>query len=155
MRMATSAAEAGRRAGFTTLELLAVLVILALAVTIVGQASSRSMETAKFRAFLLKTASLMTAGRATAMREMTETVFVIDAKRRVLGYADGATIAVPENVAFTATAAEPESRAKDAVGIRFYPSGGSSGGGMTFVFRERNYEIRVNWLTGDVSLPAL
>jgi general secretion pathway protein H len=154
MRMATSAAEPGRRAGFTTVELLAVLVILALTVSIAGQAGSRSMETTRFRAFLIKTASLMSAGRAAAMRDMKETVFVIDAKRRLLGYPGGEVVAIPENLSFTATAAQAESRDGGAVGIRFYPSGGSSGGGLVFVFRELAYEIRVNWLTGNVSVPA-
>jgi general secretion pathway protein H len=136
-------------------ELLAVLAIMALAVSVVGFAGSRSMETARFRAFLIETVSLMSAGRAQAMRGMTETVFVIDTDNRRLGYKNGETIEVPEGIAFTAVAARDEARSEDAIGIRFYPSGESSGGGLKFVFRERTYEIRVNWLTGDVSLPPL
>jgi general secretion pathway protein H len=149
--MATSRANAG----FTTVELLAVLVILALAASVVGFAGSRSMETARFRAFLIETVSLISAGRAEAMRGMTETVFVIDTENRRLGYKDGKTIDVPEGIAFTAVAAQVESRSEDVAGIRFYPSGESSGGGLKFVFRERTYEIRVNWLTGDVSLSPI
>ncbi|NJM30854.1 MAG: hypothetical protein HC855_12810 [Rhizobiales bacterium] len=113
------------------------------------------METARFRAFLIETVSLMSAGRAEAMRGMRETVFVVDTGNRRLGYRDGKTIDVPEGIAFSAAAAQTQALSEDVVGIRFYPSGESSGGGLKFVFRERTYEIRVNWLTGDVSLPPL
>jgi general secretion pathway protein H len=151
MRIATSRADAG----FTTVEMLAVLVILALAVSAVAYAGSRSMETARFRAFLMETVSLMSAGRAEAMRGMTETVFVIDAENRRLGYKNGKTIDVPEGVAFSSVAAQDELRSDNVVGIRFYPSGETSGSGLKFVFRGQTYEIRVNWLTGNVSLAPV
>jgi general secretion pathway protein H len=70
-----------------------------------------------------------------------------------MGYPEGGkTLELPEGVALTATVVEAERYNDGSVGIRFYPDGTSSGGTLAFSFRDRTYEIRVNWLTGNVSL---
>ena len=138
-------------AGFTLIELLAVLAILAIAITAFTYGGTASLETARFRAFMVKTSAALDEGRATAMRSMKEKVFHIDLKNRRLGYAGGGeNLDLPRGVELTATVAERESYKDGTLGIRFYPAGNSSGGTLRFIFRNQAYEIRVNWLTGNV-----
>jgi general secretion pathway protein H len=137
-------------AGFTLVELLAVLTILAVAVTAFSFNSGRNLDTAKFRALMIKTTAEISADRSAAISSMAEKVFRIDLKRRRLG-----DVELPPGVDLTATVAESERYENGTVGIRFYPAGTSSGGTLAFTFHNKVYEIRVNWLTGNVSLhPA-
>ncbi|MCB1379284.1 MAG: prepilin-type N-terminal cleavage/methylation domain-containing protein [Alphaproteobacteria bacterium] len=141
-----------RAAGFTLVELLAVLAILSLAAGATIYASGRSIETARFRAFLLDTSAALTEGRTTAIRSTNEVVFQIDTENRKLGYfGGGPVIDVPSNVELKADLAADETRQDGTYGIRFYPTGSSSGGTLAFSYRGQVYEIRVNWLTGNVS----
>ena len=142
-----------REGGFTLVELLAVLAILAIAVTAFSFRSSSSLETANFRAFMVRTSAAMSEGRADAIRQSEEKVFTIDLKKRRLAYPAGDRfLALPNGVDLTATVAASEHYEDGAMGIRFYPTGASSGGTLAFSFRGQMYEIRVNWLTGNVSL---
>jgi len=156
MRTPISRVDDGRAAGpagFTLIELLAVLAILAIVVLGFSFGSSRSLDTARFRALMVRTSAAISDSRADAMRRMEETVFYVDLKNRRMGYPDGgALLPIPEGVEVTATVAESEQYKDGSVGIRFYPQGTSSGGTLAFSFRKQVYEIRVNWLTGNVSL---
>ena len=140
-----------REAGFTLIELLAVLAILAIAITAFTYAGTGSLETARFRAFLVKTSAMIVEGRAEAIRGMRDKLFVIDLKNRKLGFAgEDERLELPAGVDLTAITAEQESGKDGMLGIRFYPAGHTSGGTLQFTFRNQAYEIRVNWLTGNV-----
>ena len=156
MRMPTSQidyAVNSREAGFTLVELLAVLAILAIVVTAFSFRSASSLETANFRAFMVKASAAMSEGRVDAIRQTEEKVFYVDLKNRRLAYPAGDKfLAMPNGVELTATVAASEHYDDGTVGIRFYPTGASSGGTLAFSFRGQIYEVRVNWLTGNVSL---
>ena len=66
-------------------------------------------------------------------------------------FKSGQVLQLPEGVGLTATVAEAESYDGGVLGIRFYPAGHTSGGTLSFTFRNQTYEIRVNWLTGNVA----
>jgi general secretion pathway protein H len=149
----TSNADSLRQAGFTLVELLAVLAILALAAAAFSSRSTGGLETANFRAFMIRTSAAMSEGRIDAVRQSEEKVFIIDLKSRRLAYPAGDKfLALPNGVDLTASVAASERYENGTVGIRFYPTGASSGGTLAFKFRGKSYEIRVNWLTGNVSL---
>ncbi len=146
----------GREAGFTLIELLAVMTILAIAITAFTYAGSSSLETSKFRAFMVKAQAVIRDGRADAMRSMEEQIVYIDVRGRRLGRAEkGELLDLPNGVDLKAIVAEQETYADGTVGIRFYPAGNSSGGALTFTFHGQAYEIRVNWLTGNVATARI
>ena len=139
-------------AGFTLIELLAVMTILAIAVTAFTYAGTSSLETSKFRAFMVKASAVIRDGRADAIRSMQEQVVYVDVKGRRIGRPEnGALLDLPNGVDLTAEVAAQESYVDGTVGIRFYPAGNSSGGTLSFTFHGQVYEIRVNWLTGNVT----
>ena len=155
MRTPISPTKASRyaEAGFTLIELLAVLAILAIAITAFSVGGSRGLDTAKLRALMVRTVATIGQARAGAMRGMTQEVFYIDLPNRRMSYpASGQILDLPADLKLTVTVAQAERYKDGSVGIRFYPTGGSTGGVLAFAFRGQSYEIRVNWLTGNATL---
>ncbi len=150
-RMPTSRTEA--QAGFTLLELLAVLVILALSATAVMSVGRSSLESARVRSFLVEAEALFRDARTTAITTHAQTAVLIDVNGRRLSLEGGRSLDMPQGVTLDAKVAAPKGDGLPAV--RFYPSGTSSGGDLAFGFRGRNYGLRINWLTGRADAQAL
>lgn len=101
---------------------------------------------------MLSVSGALTEARTKAVKEAKQVVFRIDTKNRLLGSNEtGQTIEIPPRVQLTALVAQGEVRGDGSAGIRFYPAGGSSGGTLSFTYIGLVYEVRVNWLTGNVS----
>jgi len=150
--MPTSRTEA--QAGFTLLELLAVLVIVALAASAVLSVGRSSLESARVRSFLIDSEAMFREARTAAIARHVPTAVVIDTEGRRLNFpATGRSLAVPPGVTLDARVAQSEDGAPPA--IRFFPSGASSGGELSFQYRGRAYALRVNWLTGRTHAEAL
>lgn len=137
-----------RQAGFTLVELLAVLVILGLAAVAVVRLGQSSAEAARVRAFLVEAEAMMRQARVRAIETVSAQDVVIDVEGRRLLAPGGRALAVPEAVSLEGTlAAVPEAGQGPHV-VRFFPGGGSTGASLPFRFRGAVYELRVNWLTG-------
>lgn len=141
------------QSGFTLLELLAVLAILALAVTAVLQVGRSSAEAAKVRSFLVRAEAMMRLARVTAIETMSEQDVLVDtAARRLVHAGRNDVLEVPGGMSLDGELARmPEGDGEGFI-IRFFPSGGSSGGQLDFSFRGQVYELRVNWLTGHADV---
>jgi general secretion pathway protein H len=158
MKTPTSIISTARSAqsGFTLIELLAVLAILALAIAAFSLTGRTSLDTAKYRALMVHTLAQIQQARADAMRSMSEKIFYIDVRNRRLSYpGSGEILELPPDLSLTATVAQSEQYKDGSAGIRFYPGGNSTGGVITFGYRGQTYEIRVNWLTGNVALARV
>lgn len=150
--MPTSRAEP--QAGFTLLELLAVLAIVALAASAVLSVGRNSLDSARVRAFIVESEALFRDARTAAIERRAETSVIIDTGSRRLSLpALGRSLTVPAGVSLDARVAK--SSGKDLPAIRFFPSGGSTGGELAFHFRGRSYALRINWLTGRTDAAAL
>jgi len=150
--MPTSRTEA--QAGFTLLELLVVLVILALSATAVMSVGRSSLESARVRSFMIEAEALFRDARTQAIEKHAETAVLIDTKARRLSMSDGGrALDVPQGVSLDAKIAVPKGGGLPAV--RFFPSGGSTGGEISFTFRGRSYGLHINWLTGRADAQTL
>jgi general secretion pathway protein H len=149
--MPTSRTE--RQAGFTLVEMLAVLVILALAATAVVQGGRSSIETANVRAFLVEAEAMMRAARTTAIETMAVQDVVLDPEGRQLAFpAAGKVLKIPQGLSLEGQLASVPGSGVDGYVIRFYPAGNSSGATLPFRYRGQTYELRVIWLTGQVDV---
>jgi general secretion pathway protein H len=142
-----------RPAGFTLLELLAVLAVLGFAAAAVLQLGQGSAEAAKVRSFLIHAEAMMRQARIAAIETMAEQDVVIDTKaRRIIHEARGIALDVPDGVSLDGDLAHAPEAEENRFVIRFFPSGGSTGAKLPFLFRGETYELRVNWLTGHADV---
>jgi general secretion pathway protein H len=147
------ARDRGSRSGFTLLELLAVLTVIALVATVISFRSSKSFGVANYRAVLTNTSAMMRLARSRAIGDARSQIVVIDVERRTVRYpAINQGFDIPADVNLVATVAESEHYPDGTVGIRFFGDGTSTGGTLAYAWRGRKYDIQVNWLTGHVAI---
>lgn len=146
-----------RERGFTLIEVMAVMAILAVAGVVVtlGISSRRSgPEGAEAAAHAL--ASRLRSARDAAIRQAGEEVVLIDATRRLFASRGAARpFTVSAEVRIDVLASRSEQAAPGVIGIRFFPNGASTGGVVRLIENARSYEVRVNWLTGRVVIAPL
>jgi general secretion pathway protein H len=143
-------------AGFTLLELVCVIAIVAILAAIVIPALPRGTSRARLEAYAVEAAAMLKADRNAAIRNRTQVVTEIDAPMRVIrSGATGRVIHVPDDVAFDALLAARCNQRPAGPTIQFFASGMSCGGTIALTRLGVGYEIRVNWLTGGVEVvPA-
>lgn len=156
MRTPTSrTGESGRAvasAGFTVIELLAVLVLLSLAVGAVavklGDRGSKSIRTIAEQA-----AVKFRDARISAMEVGEEETVLIDVTHhRIASPHDRDPLVVDEKTRLAITAAASERVSGGTVAIRFFPNGQSTGGTLTLERNGEAHEVRINWFTGRITV---
>lgn len=138
--------------GFTLIEILVVMVIIALVMGMVATSMSRSVSGAEARAAARNLVASLRYTRARAVLDKSEQVFEINTEERSYLAPGRKQVQLPEGVDITVTTARSEITAEDVAGIRFFPDGGSTGGHIELTVNEREYRINVAWLTGESSL---
>ncbi len=143
-------------AGFTLLELVCVIAIVAILAAIVIPALPRGTSRARLEAYAIEAAAMLKADRYAAIRNRTQIVTEVDAPLRIIrSGATGRVIRVPDDVAFDALLAARCNQRPSGPTIQFFASGMSCGGTIALTRLGVGYEIRVNWLTGGVEVvPA-
>ena len=155
MRPPTSLARHADRsdAGFTLLEVLCVVSILAMLMAVALPALPRGTSRAKLESYALAAATLLQADRSVASRGLVSVATEVDAKSRTIrSNVTNRIVRVPPDVAFdtllpTRCAGYPAHSA-----IRFFPSGMSCGGVIALTREAVGFEVRVNWLTGGIDV---
>jgi general secretion pathway protein H len=139
--------------GFTLIELLIVVVIMLLAYTLAAPLVSTGVASMEMKAAARQLAAGLRKARSEAVARRIETTVKVDVEgRRFEVSGDGRVYDLPKGVDLSLYTAASEMNG-DATGvIRFYPDGGSTGGRITLVGRDRRYEVDVNWLTGRVTI---
>ena len=143
----------GRRSsGFTLVEVMVVMVIIALVMGLVATSLSRSISGAESRVAARKLTVALRYTRAQAILKKTETVFVVDTENRTYKAPNRKLVQLPEGMDVLLTTARSEFTAEQTGGIRFFPDGGSTGGHVELIVNGREYRIDVAWLTGEATL---
>ena len=142
--------------GFTLLEIVCIVALLAIMAAILLPAFPRGTSRARLESYAVEAAALLKADRNAALRRRAQVVTEINAPARTIrSGATGRTLRVPDDVGFDAVlAARCNQRAAGST-IRFFASGMSCGGVIALTRLGTGYEIRVNWLTGGVELAPL
>lgn len=131
-----------RDSGFTLIEMIVVLVVLALAGSIVLSRGPLHSPTLDLRAGVRVLASEMRTARARAIAENHDIVFTIDPVRRDYGVRGGRRRALPAGLELESAPAP----------VMFHPDGSASGGAVTIAEAGRHLDIQVDWLTGAVTV---
>jgi general secretion pathway protein H len=139
-----------RRAGFTLIEVVAVMLIIALvaslAVTMMPGTGRGGLK-----ALTLETAALIRRERLGAVLTGRDRQVSLDGERRVLIGDGGNVLAIPRDVAVDILGIDALWSGRQAV-VRFTPDGASTGAVLKLSRENAEYEIRVNWYTGGVAI---
>jgi general secretion pathway protein H len=145
--------RSGAQRGFTLLEMMIALGIAAAAgIALMGWSQSRS-SAFSVEVFSRKLQAELRRARAAAIAANAETIVLFNRRERRFETSTGA-ILIPEGVIVEVTAADAERADEHTIGIRFFPTGKSTGGVIT-ISRQMGVApaetIAVNWLTGQVA----
>lgn len=145
-------ARQDRSRGFTLVELLVVLGLIALSVGLVATSVSRSISGAESRQAARNMVAALRYTRTQAILKKTQTVFMVDTEEKSYQAPGRDAVVLPEGMDVVLTTARSELTSENAGGIRFFPDGGSTGGHVELVIKGREYRVDVAWLTGEATL---
>jgi general secretion pathway protein H len=137
--------------GFTLVELLAVLVVLAILTGVVATHFGDRQAGDVLQATAHELASRCRAARAAAIRGASDQTVVIDTEKRLVTV--GAAVPplkIADTISVHSETSAVERRAPNVGGVRFFPNGASTGGRIRLETGRQAYEVRINWLTGRV-----
>lgn len=143
-----------RSAGFTLMEMIAVLAIVAILFALVATSVSRSISAARVQGAArdLAAALRFTRSQAIVKREEQVLMFNLNPEQttyQVPGY--DAAREFPEGLEVRVLTADLEVQDSDNAGIRFFPDGSSTGGRVTLISKDDTQIVEVAWLTGQIT----
>ncbi len=152
-RARSFAAGIARGGGFTLLELLVVISLLAMALAVVPPILTSATATAELKGAARELASALRHARSRAIARSQDTALTLNVRTRryrVTGTQRQHTL--PADVEFKVYGAASESPDEDTGGIRFFADGSSTGGRISLARGARTLAVEVDWLLGRVSI---
>jgi general secretion pathway protein H len=139
--------------GFTLLELLIVLVLMAMVTAFVFPMFGGPVSTSELRASARSLAAGLRLARSEALSQRRETFLTLDVSgRRFRVDRDPHEHTLPRRVELKLFTAQNDLVGDSVGAIRFYPDGGSNGGRITVASGTRKFDVDVDWLTGRVTI---
>jgi len=144
------------QAGFSLLEIVCVVAIIALLAAVILPALPRGTSYARLEAFAIETATLLKQDRYAAMRRGSRVGTEISAaSRTVRSGVTGRAVLLPNDIAVEALLAKRCDQRAAGRTIDFFPSGRSCGGTIELTRLGKGFQVRVNWLTGGIELVPI
>jgi general secretion pathway protein H len=141
--------------GFTLLEMVCVLAIIALLAAVLLPFIPRQTSRSRLQAYALQAATLLKADRNAAIDRNATVATLVDASNRVIHSGSSrAMVRIPDDVRFDALLPQNCRRQAALSTIRFFGNGSSCGGSIALTRFDAGYEVRVNWLTGRVEIVS-
>jgi general secretion pathway protein H len=139
--------------GFTLLEIVCVLAIIALLAAVLLPFIPHETSRSRLQAYALQAATLLKADRNAAIRDRTDVATVVDTQGRAIrSGASRAVIRIPDDVRFDALLPQTCRQRTALSTISFFANGTSCGGTIALTRFDAGFEIRVNWLTGRIEI---
>ncbi|MGJ5180162.1 type II secretion system protein [Bradyrhizobium oligotrophicum] len=145
----------GGMAGFTLIEVVCVLAIVALMAAVLLPVMSKQTSRPRLEAYALQAAALLKADRNAAIRRGLAVDTRIDAQARTIrSGTSGQVVRFPDDVRFETVLPRNCDDRPALDSISFFGSGLSCGGVITLAHLDAGYQIRVNWLTGKIEVAS-
>lgn len=148
--------SAGRRGrGFTLLELVVVLALIAALLALAPMALGRYKESADYRDTVRRFAASLAEARQLASSGGRAVAFSVDLAERRYGVDGRPLRELPEGLTVRAVVADTE-LAANVARVRFYPGGNATGGTFEVVRSSgEGARLRTDWLDGRVTIERL
>ena len=143
------------QAGFTLIEVLAVLVVLGLAAALLAMRGPQRSPGIDLRTASEEVAGSLRLARTRAIARNRVVGVTFDPAARSVRLDGTAPGVLPPGLQINVTDTLRETTGTHLAAIRFSPDGSSTGGQIELRARGRRVEVAVNWLTGRVTVSSL
>jgi general secretion pathway protein H len=141
------------QAGFTLIEMVCVLAMVALLAAILLPRLPGTTSRPRLEAYAIEVANLLKADRNAALWHRGSVAAAVDARGRSVRSGSSAhVVQVPDDVEFSALLPERCNGKPAFSAISFFATGMSCGGAIRLTRFGSGFEVRVNWLTGGVEI---
>lgn len=141
--------------GFSMLELIAVILLVAIAVTVASVSVTNSLSGARIKAASRDLVAALRYTRGQAIVKGEQKTLDVDLEEMSYQAPGKAAIKFPDKIEVKLLTAQNELIHEKAGRIRFYPDGSSTGGHISIIAGTREWRVNVGWLTGEVDLQEL
>ncbi|HET8819305.1 MAG TPA: GspH/FimT family protein [Xanthomonadaceae bacterium] len=142
----------GHAPGFTVLEVLLVVAILALAAAITAGALTGGFRGMELRATAKEMAANLRYTRARAISTGQPQRFVVDPEAHAWTAPNGRDGEIPAGLSIAFTGAREAEPDEGQGAIVFFPDGAATGGRITLALDDAAWQVDVAWLTGEVTV---
>jgi general secretion pathway protein H len=133
--------------GFSLIEMLAALAVVALATALIMPFALRPSDALRLDAAAQDLVAALRLTRAAAIAHNADAALTIDVDRRTFESPAVPVRSLPADLNVKLKIAEPE-RARSQGGFRFFSDGSSTGGDMVLALHGKEVKICVDWLSG-------
>jgi general secretion pathway protein H len=137
--------------GFTLVELVAVIVLIALVFALVSLSFSKTLSAAKVQAASRDLVAALRYTRGQAIVKGKSASLELDVENNRYMVPGPRVVNLPANMRMTLTTADIEQTGQASGRIRFFPDGASTGGHISIFLGDVEWRINVDWLTGAVT----
>jgi len=137
-------------AGFSLIEMVVVVVLVAAVVAIGASAMSRQLPGQRLRESARELAAQLRFTRAQAIATGKPQLFTLDARTREWHAGDKRDGRIARDIDIVATGARNEAEREGVAAVRFFPEGAATGGRFLLSHGRAAWQVDVEWLTGEV-----
>ncbi len=140
------------QSGFTLLELIVVMVMIAVIAGFFSSGMMKSLNKAKLRAVSKDLVSAIRYTRGQAVVKHEQKTITFNVEKKTYKAPRKKTVNIPDEIEMYVYTAESEVPDESSGSIRFFSDGSSTGGWVKLVQGEKIWKINVNWLTGEIAM---
>ena len=144
-----------RSGGFSLIELVAVMVLIALVFAMVSLSFSKSLSSAKVQAASRNLVAALRYTRGQAIVRGKSASLELDVENNRYMAPGRQVVNLPANMRMSLLTADNEVTGRSSGRIRFFPDGASTGGHISIDMGSEEWRINVDWLTGAVTREEL
>ncbi len=142
--------HARAQAGFSLIEMVAVIVLIGIAISVVSLSFSKSLSNTKIQGASRDLVAALRYTRGQAIVKGQQTALDLDLQNNTYQAPGRALVKLPAEMRMTLLTADIEQTSATSGRIRFFPDGASTGGHISVFMGQREWRINVSWLTGQV-----
>jgi general secretion pathway protein H len=139
------------RDGFTLLETVCVMAIIAMLAAVLLPLLPRATSRPRLEAYAMETAALLNRDRTAAIRRHLPVSTLVDG-RSIRSGSSARSVRIPDDVSIDAVLPQRCNELPARHTISFLATGMSCGGTITLSRLGAGYEVRVNWVTGGIEI---